>query len=539
MRLPRPGDPFARRLATVAALGLGAVGLTAAPASASVRPDTACARGWQERHGGALALVDPGPVPVLGEERRDSRLVQRPITARDLTLQSTVRVPVPWTGPGRIAGVATQYRGRERRLLACTGGSHPRAVGRPIALEPGERLLQVAVAGPWVAWATTPRPEGTRPTIRWRRLSSSRTRARTFPGRLTALVPATTGEVAVSVVARGRQRIVLLRPGGGQRDLIRPRRSAAVPQPRHGPGALAVWLWEPRTIAIAPAAPPAFRRPPVAPTFEGDTPRLAVELPFGVTDGGCRSSSATSFDVRSDRLRVQLTDSTRWARQALLGRESTIPFTRQHLRICSGDGRALVRRGVGSTSGGETEQTVMLEPSLVGDAVIGQTNESNDTSGSGSTRQYRYDVYARATPGAGTAAAITPRAAEVAVSTTEAAAWIERAAGAHGGRRLWVSDAAGVRTVPLTAPPARDVLLRLDGATLRVTTGEIQSVPAPSSQLVLGPPTAEQRIELEPLPAGATRIARPAVAAGTDSSASCPADQYRDRCESRLTVAGE
>lgn len=538
MRLPRPGDPFAQRLATVAALGLGTVGLTATPVSASVRPDTACARGWEQRHGGALALVDPGPVPLLEQDGRSSRLVQRPITARDLTLESTVRVPVPWTGPGRIAGVATQYRGGERRLLACTGGAHPRAVGRPIALAHGERLLQVAVAGPWVAWATARRPDGIRPTIRWRRLSSSRTRARTFPGRLTALVPATTGEVAVSVVARGRQRIVLLRPGGGQRNLIRPRRSAAVPQPRHGPGALAVWLWEPRTLAIAPVAPPEFHLPPVASTFDSDTPQLAVELPFGVTDDGCRSSSATSFDVRSDRLRVQLTDSTRWARQSVLGREADIPFTRQHLRICTADGRPLVRRGVGGSTGVEYALTVMRDPSVVGDAVIGETDESLDSSGSGSMRDYRYDVYARATPSAGAPAAMTPRAAEVAVSTTEAAAWIERAAGAHGGRQLWVSDAAGVRTVPLTAPPARDVLLRLDGATLRVTTGEIQSLPFPSSQLVLGPPTVEQRFELTPLPASATQIARPASVAGSDSSASCPADQYRDRCESRLSVAG-
>lgn len=551
VRAEPPAALVSRRLglgAAVTLLGLHALAVPAADAAASpprTQLDARCAAGWKSRQG--LTIATPGP-----------RWTTRITPGRDVP--SLVAAPWPTPLPGTLAGTAVlRTASGARWLVVCTQTRRGRlrAYGAPARLARGAVLSQAAVAAPYVAWATRPADRSRRFTIRWRRLGSRTTAVRQGRGTLDALVPTAGGEVVASSVRSGRQRIVLHRRRHADRPLL-PAAQAAQLLPRRVArgGPLGVWLWEPRTIAIAPNSDDV----PDSPSLGSDQPAAVIELPAGTSP--CRTAFRPTFRAHNSRLAVQFTSTDRWVRSAGISpKDFEAPDVRQHLRICNRSGQLLVAATVGVDSEGDGDSEQLSDPDVVGNVVLGLvTGRSGGDSGAGSSGSRYPVVYGPPEEDTDDEARTTPtrlvrHPVLTAVATRSGAAWVTQSrAAVDGPLVLWTSDATGIRRRVLSAPviapdlpapyvspsgvhvqvPAQprrtDVVLRLTGASLRVLVGFVDGFDA---RFTLSQVVFDERLELTPVPPEATTIA-PGV--GASSSATCPAERWAGDCSSALTL---
>lgn len=381
----------------------------------------------------------------------------------------------PWvtTRGGTLSGVAIARRTNETILSACEevpDSRYVQAAGRPITIADGERLVAVTVAHPWIAWATARSRSHARPIVRWRRLSSADRTAKTIrPGRrVTALVPDVGGRLTISTVGGGTQRIDTYDRLGRITRVATVDGVSSEPRKALASGLQDVWLWEPRTLAIDGNIGDAYSEAIGLADFPRTAPSRIVDLPR--TTSPCRLRSPGQVTrLRTTLASIDIIDAKPWTYS-----DTT------HIRVCDTQHR-LVARGTlaasvdaGSSFGGAA---------LVGHALIVTGTELRGSSaGSESERTVR--ILER-TP-SGRLVITRQDDTDVRATSTTAAAWITTKT-----RRLWVSDALGVRLVdmPLAGGPnpfpsqRNEVRLTLTDRVLEVRTPQGATTAVPIAPL--------------------------------------------------------
>lgn len=471
-----PGRRAGPRRGATTVTVLAAVVFFAAPSAAGAEKrsahDRSCAsavRGFTSGVGSPIGLEIPVPAPIgpflrteLGDEGPTS----------------------PWATRrgGKLVGVAVARHDGTTILSACEevpDSRHIQAAGRAIAVPRGERLIAVTVAHPWIAWATRERTGSlSRPIVRWRQVSSADGTAQTvrLRRRITALVPDVGGQVTVSTVGGGTQRIDtydrqrrrtrIATFGGVSSDPAKALRGELRD----------VWLWEPRTLAIDRDIASSFSV--ALADFPKTAPSRIVDLPRTATPCRLRSPG----DV--DRLRTTL---------AAIDVINAEPWTNNdttHVRICDGKGR-LVARGTldassdgGSSSGGT---------SLIGNAfVVPGITIRGSSAGSESERIVR--ILER-TP-SGRLVIGRQDDTDVLVTGKTAAAWITTKT-----RQLWVSDGQGVRRIDVPLPGGPNPFPSQRNEARLTLTDRALEVRSPQGETTSAPIT--------PLPASAVAVPQP------------------------------
>lgn len=366
---------------------------------------------------------------------------------------------VPWQTKrgGEFAGVAVAHRGRETTLRTCETipeSRYVQAAGKRVTLKRRERLVGVAVAYPWIAWATAERGGPvSRPTVRWRRLTSSdRTTTKVvLSRRLTALVPDVGGHLTTSTVGGGIQRIETHDRAGRSSRIATVRNVRSAPREALSGNLRDVWLWEPRTLAIHGDIVDSFSDFVALADFPKTAPSRIVDLPLTASPCG-RKSPGDVERIRTSLASIDFIDAGPWSNG-----DAT------HMRLCDAQGRLVARGTLAALNDGGSS---FGSASLIGNALTVEGIEAAGSSaGSGIERTVRI---LNRTPSGRLVIARQDDTDVLAISRT-AAAWITTKT-----RQLWVSDNAGVRRIDVPLPPAQSFPDQEDEARLTLADTELQ-----------------------------------------------------------------
>lgn len=405
--------PFHRSLAGVAPLA-AALTFTAAPADAASGPpvrDAACQR-------------------AVAEE--PSRATLQAFGVPDST---------PWSAKRGGALGPILVRRADRRVKLCVVVFADRrsfSFDPRIRLTRGERLINVAVADPWIAWTSE---EAGRVTLRRKRLDSARRPwSRALATVPTTVLVTTDGTVVTRTPKAAR---VVSYPVGGQARTLR---GVAAASRRTPAGRLVLWGTKHVAVVASSIAQPFF---PAS----------------GRSVTRCTPSARGDRVERTDTATLRIASGTTWAPQST--------SSRFELTLCARDGRRLLTRLLHDD--GDLYNDVALGVALTGPLLtINASLVANDGGGTSVETADRRYVYVRTSP-----TTVTRRQVSIVVAAPAAGAFVEKG-------RLWISDANGLRPVPFAGSLTRsNTRLDLRGSTLLVRT-----------------PDRLQTIPLEPLPPG-------------------------------------